>query len=908
VRYRAFLSYSRKDNEAAGRLHRALDGYRTPKSLVATSGVLGPVPRKLHPVFRDRTDMAGGGALTAHIEGALADSEALVVLCSPASADSPWVNEEVQAFQRLGRTDRIFPVIAPRLPDVTDVESEFFPKALRGIGLLAADLREIRMDGGRIIGDGFSGGRFKLIAGLLGVPLDTLLQRERRRQRRLTAALAFAAVAFAVVAGAAVYLGAAAARSAEQARVERDRARLRLADNLVVQAGSWLGQQDFVKARMAAREATLTYRELGASAVPAQMVLSALNAVSPEPVFRLMGHDAPITALQTTFSDRLISADAKGRLCIWNPDTGERTQTVEIGARVLGLSIDSNEDAVHVLTEDGAITKVDLRQGSKTPVFTWPAGQTLPGQTPTSRVSLATPWVDGSFYVTLQIPGAGARTESWIARIEQGTSAPSMIVTVPRPVTSLLGIDTSRLLAGTMDSALVIDTEVPRIVTTLAPRSHPMAFASWVTSLAYSPVDQTAGLASSDGIIDWFSLKTGTELATTRTFRNGVASLETISLLSPAAVAFRDGAIGFSSPDAPSPFLRYWDSPSAPTSIVGKTGLPPEPWQFATGSEDGVVRLWPRFRGREGESDSGDGFTRFNLETLIAMVDVHPDGSSLLATDPVNLGEELIVGPLPDLQNVRRLTLPGEVALGGAVWAKDGRHAWVALDNGKIVSIDTTSGAVGPELCCPAAPLHALATSGDRTLMAGVTEKGVVHLWKDGLVFKTWQSAVAADGPGSVSVSASGNVVLVAAGNQIEVCRTVGAVEITRLTLPAQQAIGSVAISRAGDYAVVGTDGGQLSVWSLATGVREWERPASGSSISGVAFLPEGTAIAAGSQDGDISIWGRLDGVELYRKRYLPPVHGLSVFPDGTIAASVMGDSQIYGKVDLILWRPPHGR
>ena len=47
----------------------------------------------------------------------------------------------------------------------------------------AADLRETKLPGGRLVGDGREGGRLKLIAGLLGVPLDNLVQRERKRQR-----------------------------------------------------------------------------------------------------------------------------------------------------------------------------------------------------------------------------------------------------------------------------------------------------------------------------------------------------------------------------------------------------------------------------------------------------------------------------------------------------------------------------------------------------------------------------------------------------------------------------------------------------------------------------------------------------------------------------------------------------
>lgn len=200
MKYRAFFSYSRANDRTATWLHRRLDSYRTPKPLVGTNSVLGPVPAKLHPIFRDRTDMSGGGQLPERIEGILKDSETLIVLCSPESAASVWVNREVETFIALGRGERIFPVVAPGLRDVADVEASYFPLALRGKGMLAADLRDIKLPNGQVIGDGREGGRLKLIAGLLGVSLDALARRERVRQRRLVGALAATAVLFAAVA------------------------------------------------------------------------------------------------------------------------------------------------------------------------------------------------------------------------------------------------------------------------------------------------------------------------------------------------------------------------------------------------------------------------------------------------------------------------------------------------------------------------------------------------------------------------------------------------------------------------------------------------------------------------------------------------------------------------------------
>ena len=139
------------------------------------------------------------------LDAALEDSETLVVLCSPAAARSAYVNGEIETFQRLNREGRIFPVIASGEPESGDPETECFPPALRGRGVLAADLREVKLPDGRVVGDGRDGGRLKLLSGLLGLPLDAIVQRERRRQRLQVAAATGAAALFAFIAAAAIF-------------------------------------------------------------------------------------------------------------------------------------------------------------------------------------------------------------------------------------------------------------------------------------------------------------------------------------------------------------------------------------------------------------------------------------------------------------------------------------------------------------------------------------------------------------------------------------------------------------------------------------------------------------------------------------------------------------------------------
>jgi hypothetical protein len=64
-RYRAFLSYTHHDTAWAKWLLKALESYRVDKDLVGRDTLVGPVPRTLRPIFRDREDFPAGHTLTA---------------------------------------------------------------------------------------------------------------------------------------------------------------------------------------------------------------------------------------------------------------------------------------------------------------------------------------------------------------------------------------------------------------------------------------------------------------------------------------------------------------------------------------------------------------------------------------------------------------------------------------------------------------------------------------------------------------------------------------------------------------------------------------------------------------------------------------------------------------------------
>jgi tetratricopeptide (TPR) repeat protein len=215
LRYTAFLSYSHKDAAAAGRLHRRLETYRMPKRLVGTETARGPVPARLAPIFRDREELPAATDLSETVREALAQSGALIVLCSPAAAASLWVAEEIEAFRRV-HPDR------PILAAVLDGDPpDCFPQVLRAFGQdgtwhepLATDLRRGR--------DGTHLGLLKLVAGITGVGLDALVQRDAARKVRRVMAVTGAALIAMLIMGALALVALDARREAERQRVEAE--------------------------------------------------------------------------------------------------------------------------------------------------------------------------------------------------------------------------------------------------------------------------------------------------------------------------------------------------------------------------------------------------------------------------------------------------------------------------------------------------------------------------------------------------------------------------------------------------------------------------------------------------------------------------------------------------------------
>lgn len=171
-KYFAFISYKSEDEEWAIWLQHELEHYHLPASYNGRTDIR----QDLRPVFRDIDELSAGN-LPKQIYQALVDSQNLIVVCSPKAAASPWVNQEIETFIALGRTDYIFPFIVEGNSPI-----EFFPPSL-----LALPSDQERL-GGDVSKNGRDAAFVKIVAGMLNLGFDSLWNRyekEKAEQERI---------------------------------------------------------------------------------------------------------------------------------------------------------------------------------------------------------------------------------------------------------------------------------------------------------------------------------------------------------------------------------------------------------------------------------------------------------------------------------------------------------------------------------------------------------------------------------------------------------------------------------------------------------------------------------------------------------------------------------------------------
>lgn len=489
--FSAFISYRHGDidSRAALEVQKRLERFRAPKDISA-------VRRPFRRCYVDEGELSSGYDYAKQLREVLRNSEWLIVICSPGTGDSHWVNEEIGIFLEYHDRSRVLALLTGGEP-----EQSFPPRLLEeapgGDLLIAADARGKTLEEvlGRIRGDAL----LKLAAPMLSTTFDSLRQREKVYRLRRAAG---AAAVMAVIASAfGVYAADRASTIAEQAeRIEEEYKAALLNESMFLteQASKLLEADDTTGAIELALRALpseaqdrpvladaekLLADAVGAYVMPGyESTFKAVKRFSAGNVYKMFacGDGEHILTLEDEykrvcvrdidfrlidsvyFSDGISSLDfsperlipdrpemlisSYSELCRWNYESGELTQLSDKYIRELLLSSDGSYAAVTYIEYDESynaafyIALMDTRTGeiSKSCLL----DDNFPEFERTEDLLIFDPDEKGLFFsLSDSLPTFQESALSNIFYLDLSSGAVSEVVTVPDYVRAIKVID-----------------------------------------------------------------------------------------------------------------------------------------------------------------------------------------------------------------------------------------------------------------------------------------------------------------------------------------------------------------------------------------------------------------------------------------------------------------------------------
>lgn len=277
VKYDAFVCYKHGsiDSVAALTLQRALENYRAPKGVADKRRPFGRV-------FVDEGELSSCADFGQQIRDALKNSEWLIVICSPDTPSSPWVQLEIDTFLEYHDRSRILTVLTGGNPDIS------FPPQLKGdkngVGevfaahAISSTPQEAEK---QLKGDAM----LKIAAPMLNTTFDTLKQRQKiyllQRIAAITAGFLLASVGFAAYA-----MNRAKVIAEQAARIEEEYERALINESLFLaeQAEKRLGDNDPLGAMELALQALPSEEQDRPILTEAEYVLAKALGVYTTPV------------------------------------------------------------------------------------------------------------------------------------------------------------------------------------------------------------------------------------------------------------------------------------------------------------------------------------------------------------------------------------------------------------------------------------------------------------------------------------------------------------------------------------------------------------------------------------------------------------------------------------------------
>ncbi|MEH6455897.1 MAG: toll/interleukin-1 receptor domain-containing protein [Cocleimonas sp.] len=367
-RYTGFISYSQKDKYWAQRIHRALEAYRLPTGIVSDT----ISKKRLGRFFRDDDELAGAPSLGEALESSLNSSAALIVICSPNSARSKWVDAEIRKFKSRGPSAKVLAIIVDGKPDSTDPEVMCFaPSMLVKVNddgeLTNVPDEPLAPDANK---EPFNRLIVRIVAGLLGVEFDTLWQREQRRLRkqRIQIGIAVVLAVIGIGTGSIMYI------ESEHQRDLAEQEQLRTESiNLALSSQTAMDEHKVDDALVYTLDALPSELSNPTRPVTPEAIAALKRVMSANHALKVVAHfEQSINELRLLPDGRLAIWFEDGQVRVintetgaveWKSDEGEQLQWLGSAALVASINSDESLDNKNKFQVQHKVTVRDLTTG-----------------------------------------------------------------------------------------------------------------------------------------------------------------------------------------------------------------------------------------------------------------------------------------------------------------------------------------------------------------------------------------------------------------------------------------------------------------------------------------------------------------------------------------------------------------
>ena len=826
--YFAFISYQRKDEEWAEWLRHRLEHYHLPLSLRKKDPSL---PKEIRPIFRDSLELAGG-VLSEEIQLALEHSKYLIVICSPNSAKSTWVNKEVEMFLALGRSRYIIPVIIDGTAFSDDRDSECFTPALKSMQgereLLGISINELGREAAAV----------KVVARMLDLRFDTLWQRyekEKKKQRRVILGSSLLATLAILVAATLIIMGMKQREwkmLANQSRYEAETA-LNLAE-----------QGDFDMAQ-----------KLAAAVLPGKLSLPSKRPYIPRAEYALRkawsssgrvlrGHEYIVTFVAfSSDGEFIVSGSGDGAIKLWDANTCELVWETET----------ETETEYRKLISSGAISPDSKRIAC------------------------------GLQVGTIQLYDAESGSLIWMQRVDlrdpNASDGLGYLYSIGYVNSVAFSPDGRFIVCATSDGIIsFMNAEDGHQIWGRQTKKKEEAY-----SVTFSPEGNCILLGTAD-CISLYDTKNG-DIIWAKTMEESVSVLSIA--FSPDGRRFITG-LG-------NGILRLWDSETGKAiwdaeagDAINSVAFSPDGQHIATGSSDGTVRIWDALNGKQQQIHIvGQG---------ILSVAFSPDGRFVIsgAYDKTvrlweaSTDEQVRIIKCGDEQAFRSVafSLNDQFIISQNDWDDDTGHLslWDAKSGNKIWE-KTDLGSLAIALS-PDGKFTALGSKEANSVFLLKAVTGEL-LWVNGLEEKPDIHSLAFSQDGKLLVSSLDDEVFI-------VWNTVTGEQVLEKKVGDELYVPSVVFSPDGQSLLSATD--KMTLWSVKTGETVWETKMQTNSIcSAVCFRPDGETIVAGYDDGIIRQLDAKTGNQIWETKdgHYNSVSSVAYSPTGRYVVSGSWDCSI---------------